>query len=354
MGTTLKVIHALKRFILTHDKEPTSVEVVRNWEVIERRYARIKRRRRNLVISGAAAAAMIPVGMWLLLSEQSGSHSSRENIEVYALRTQPSYGVNGASEVTIVMPDGSEVQARSEEAIVNHDADGNLSLNHERVAVSRDDDDDYNQLIVPYGCRSDLTLSDGSRIWINSNSRVVYPAKFEGERREIYLDGEAYLEVKTDKTMPFIVKTARMNVEVTGTKFNVFAYPCEKQSEVALAEGAVSVSNASSRQKLVPGQLISADRSGVLSAPHNGDVASRISWTKNLLVVDNESIETVLKRLNLYYGKRFDTDTDLSGIYLSGKLDMSGGLESILSSISFFLPIIFEEDGDSKYIVHYH
>lgn len=349
MDITRKVIDAMKRYILQQEVAPSADEIDMNWEEISERVKRAGRRRRLRIIIGAAAAAAVPLGLWYAWRLVAPMPPAKQKIEVYALRTPPSYDVSEDSIVTLVMSDGSEMQIRSDEAYVDHDAEGNLSLNHDPAPVCQKHGDNYNQLIVPYGCRSNLTLSDGSRIWINSGSRVVYPAKFEGDTREIYLEGEGYLEVKPDKTKPFIVKTARMNVEVTGTKFNVFAYPQEIRSEVALAQGAVSVCNEKSRQKMVPGQIVAADRSGTISQPHNGDVASRISWTRNVLVFDDDPIEAVLKRLNLYYGKKFVTSADLGNFHITGKLDMSGGLESILGSLSFSVPIVFEQVDDTSY-----
>lgn len=76
-------------------------------------------------------------------------------------------------------------------------------------------------MVIPRGKRSVLTFSDGSKVWVNAGTRVIYPTEFEKDKREIYVDGEIYIEVARDEERPFYVRTKDMNVRVLGTKFNV-------------------------------------------------------------------------------------------------------------------------------------
>ncbi len=95
----------------------------------------------------------------------------------------------------------------------------------------------YNEVSAAFGTRSMLTLDDGSRVWLNSGSKLKYPKDFSGRRREVFLTGEAYFEVESDVSRPFIVRTKRLNVRATGTRFNVNVSSIEKASQITLVEG---------------------------------------------------------------------------------------------------------------------
>ncbi len=100
----------------------------------------------------------------------------------------------------------------------------------------------YNEVSAAFGTRSMLTLDDGSRVWLNSGSKLRYPKDFSARRRrEVFLSGEAYFEVQSDASRPFIVHTKNLNVRATGTRFNVNASSIEKTCQVTLVEGKVTV-----------------------------------------------------------------------------------------------------------------
>ena len=100
-----------------------------------------------------------------------------------------------------------------------------------------------NTITVPAGQRVNLTLSDGTTVWLNARSEMVYPAVFSGAKREVKLDGEGYFEVKHDKESPFVVHTRKCDIEVLGTKFNVEAYSDSEEFSTSLMEGSVKVTD---------------------------------------------------------------------------------------------------------------
>lgn len=104
-----------------------------------------------------------------------------------------------------------------------------------------------------------LTFSDGSKVWVNAGTRVIYPTEFEKDKREIYVDGEIYIEVARDEERPFYVRTKDMNVRVLGTKFNVTAYESEPIRSVVLAQGCVQVETTQTPKAiLAPNQMFSS------------------------------------------------------------------------------------------------
>jgi ferric-dicitrate binding protein FerR (iron transport regulator) len=98
------------------------------------------------------------------------------------------------------------------------------------------------ETIVPLGAKSQLVLTDGTKVWLNAGSRLRYSSEYATRNREVELEGEGYFEVATNKAMPFEVKTSLLNVKATGTNFNVKAYPNDSVVEAILVEGRIEVS----------------------------------------------------------------------------------------------------------------
>jgi ferric-dicitrate binding protein FerR (iron transport regulator) len=122
----------------------------------------------------------------------------------------------------------------------------------------------YKEVFTSNGSRLVFNLDDGTKVWLNAGSSLKYPEKFTTLQRNVYLKGEAYFEVKSDKTKPFIVNTQSISVKATGTKFNVRAYLNQKESEVSLLSGKVSVSKSGTEDKamitlLQPNQHLAND-----------------------------------------------------------------------------------------------
>ena len=99
----------------------------------------------------------------------------------------------------------------------------------------------YNELDIPIGSKSKITLSDGTQIWLNAGSTLKYPSKFSDKKREIFFEGEAFFDVSKDKNRPFIVRTSEINIRVLGTKFNVKSYPEDNIIEATLVSGSIEI-----------------------------------------------------------------------------------------------------------------
>lgn len=157
-----------------------------------------------------------------------------------------------------------------------------------------------NILTVPRGGEYQLILSDGTRVWMNAASSLRYPTSFIKEKREVYLEGEAFFEVAKDDSHPFIVHTGRHSVEVVGTSFNISAYPNYKVY-TTLAEGKVKVKTATDYVLLSPNQqaVIEVD---------NDDITTRevpaclfTSWAKGIYEFRNTALEEIVAQLSRWY-----------------------------------------------------
>lgn len=176
-----------------------------------------------------------------------------------------------------------------------------------------------NKLVVPRRGEFNLTLADGTRVWLNSESELSYPPAFSGRERVVYLKGEAFFDVTTDRECPFVVKVNDLDVKVYGTQFNINTRR-EGVVETVLVEGCVSLDECGRETILHPGQKAEYDsRRGEMSV-EEVDVFPYVAWREGNFVFQNESLESIMDKLKLWYGldviyRQEETrDVRLSGI----------------------------------------
>lgn len=206
-----------------------------------------------------------------------------------------------------------------------------FSLNSQRdenvpiVAASKD-------VLVPTGKCMKLVLGDGSRVWVNSKSRLVYSSCFNDTERRVHLLGEAYFEVAHDPDRPFIVETQDFQVEVLGTVFNVRAYDDLHAFETSLVEGAVIVrsEHTSEQISLKPSERVTADSEGLKIGHFNKD---EFLWREGILSINNKTISEILPLLEQYFDVEFFVKGDFtaSNKRYTGKFRIQDGVEHILS-----------------------
>lgn len=192
-----------------------------------------------------------------------------------------------------------------------------------------------NKLVVPFGKRSQLTLADGSEVWLNSGTKLDFPSEFRGKSRDIYVDGEIYIDVAFDDNTPFIVHTGDMDVVVMGTEFNLTAYKEDGRKTIVLVEGKVRIeTNNNYQTELNPNEKIELNNNSV--SKERVDVAEYISWKDGMLVFNSTPMSDILKRIGRYYNVEFEKaqDITLNDKNFSGKLFLSNSLDSVMTSIS--------------------
>lgn len=199
----------------------------------------------------------------------------------------------------------------------------------------------YNSLFNPRGSKViTLALSDGTKVWLNSESSLRYPTAFTGRTREVEITGEAYFEVAHDAAKPFYVKKGDMNVQVLGTHFNVNAYEDEEAIKVTLLEGSVSVQQTTgNKQSLIikPGQQASVIN-GQMSILNGLDLDEVIAWKEGQFISTNTDISTIMRQIARWYDVEVvyqDKITDKYTVHVSREvpvsklfqfLEMSGGV----------------------------
>lgn len=166
----------------------------------------------------------------------------------------------------------------------------------------------YQETSTPYGAQSQITLADGSKVWLNSGSKLRYPMSFSGNERVVNLTGEGYFQVESDKTHPFIVKTADISVRATGTAFNVCAYKTDSVVSVVLAHGKVST-NLSKIHQLVylePNQKLDYNKITGKYSINDCSTYQWCSWKDGILMFKDVPLEYIFKRLGQLYNIDFE------------------------------------------------
>ena len=202
---------------------------------------------------------------------------------------------------------------------------------------------------VPAGNRSKLLLPDGTTIWLNSNTRLRYPLTFADGKREIMLDGEAYLKVAKSKE-PFIVKTNKYNVQVLGTTFSVTAYAADSVFQTSLYEGRIKVfDNNKASVYLSPGET-AYSQGGSLYVTNTKD-SDEYRWTDGLICVTDKQFSEIMQ----IFERTFDVqivmnDSLLSKLRYNGKFRILDGVEHALKVLQNDYPFVYRRNIDDNVI----
>lgn len=204
----------------------------------------------------------------------------------------------------------------------------------------------YNTLDNPRGSRVvDMTLADGTHIWLNAGSSVTFPVAFTGSERNIQLKGEAYLDVSHNADKPFIVQTGDLVIRVLGTGFNVDAYEGAEPVKVTLLKGAVKLSNKNASSLLKPGQQASIK--GQIRVSNDVDLDDVLAWKNNKFTFDNSTIQQIMRQLERWY----DIEVVYQGVPTTetfvGSISRDVKLSQILSLLSETNAVHFEQQGKS-------
>lgn len=210
---------------------------------------------------------------------------------------------------------------------------------------------ELNKLVVPYGKRTNMTLSDGTEVWLNSGTQLDFPSKFTGDKREIYVNGEIFIEVAHNSRIPFVVHTRGMDIYVQGTAFNISAYQDDNRKTVVLVEGKVKIETTGNyTAELLPNEKLEITDNDITKESVN--VLKYISWTEGLLEFDETPVSEILRKIGRYYNVQFESDEEitLNDKTCSGKLFLSNNLDSVMTSVSVLSSTIYQRENNIIYI----
>lgn len=257
----------------------------------------------------------------------------------------------------LIRANGENIVLKDDKSVLQYQADGKLVVNNDTLIayISKPSIAAMNQLIIPYGKTSELLLSDGTKVFLNAGSRLIYPENFTSKSREVFLEGEAFFEVKRDQSHPFLVQVEDIRIKVMGTKFNISAYSSDNLIETALAEGKVIIeqNNAGLFEKgieLVPDQLASFDRTTRKIDIKAVDTDNYTLWTKGILKFESADLNRIVKQLERYYNIRFQiSDPLLRDLRISGKLQLKEDKEETCERVARAASVRIVKKGDDLY-----
>lgn len=274
-------------------------------------------------ISAACVLLVALISFWIIKERQA--HPSEQFMEI-AAEFSP-----GSNKAVLQLADGQIIELSSD----HHGVVVGETLSYDDGSLLTDALAEQQMDLVlstPKGGQYQVTLSDGTKVWMNASSKLIYPNAFRGTKREVELEGEAYFEVVENKEKPFIVKTASETVEVLGTHFNVSAYQDEITSSVALLEGSVKVVLPNDFEKLIhPGQQ--AITQGFQMSVQEINTEEVVAWKNGEFMFNNEKLESVMRKLARWYDLEIEVLPSLRESSIWGSISRYDDFSKVLAVI---------------------
>ncbi|MEE1945829.1 FecR domain-containing protein [Pedobacter sp. KR3-3] len=267
----------------------------------------------------AAVAFLILVGSYLLLTQLPKHESFSKTTQI-----SKTYDIApGSNKAILTLANGQSIALKNEkdEKLIYQWLDSGATTT---VA--------YNTITTPRGGQFQLTLPDGSRVWLNAASSISFPTAFTGKERRVETTGEVYFEVAKEH-LPFIVSTAGQEVEVLGTHFNINAYADEGQIKTTLLEGSVRIAASADHKTrlLKPGQQAVFMPSGQFVAIQEADTEMAVAWKNGFFKFDKQNIQSVMRQISRWYDIEVVYQGNLPDDEYVGKIKRSANVSGVLN-----------------------
>jgi transmembrane sensor len=307
------------------------------------------KRKRLIPIRGIAAAAALlicAVAIWFYVKPEHGNKSTHTIVQ----HDIPS----GGNSAVLVLSDGSVVDLNKNatnstlgQDVVNDLKSGRITYR----SSERNAHPVYNTIKTPRGGQYQVVLPDGTKVWLNALSSVTFPVSFNGDKRNVKIEGEAYLEVFKNRKQPFEVEINGMKVEVLGTHFNVNAY--DDLLKTTLLEGSVKVSNIYKTVVIKPGQQASVgvrQRSIDINQVNTDEV---IAWKNGYFNFADESLESIMHKVALWYNVEVDYESpELKKLRFMGIISRSRNLSEVLNIMKLTGNVNFKIENRRLLVMH--
>lgn len=295
-------------------------------------------RRLLTIYASMAAAALVLICAWVLMQNNDSSEWLPAEI-ASVMQREENYG----DDVILLLDDQERVVIEEEGSVIKYSQTGKtISINDTKsIELGTEEKVAFNTLMVPYGKRAQIALSDGSRVWLNSGSKFVYPSRFAGNVREVYLEGEGIFEVISNQEQPFLITARDHQIRVLGTVFNVSNYPDEHCITTVLKSGRVQVDYRSDDLfgrtrsiEITPGTKATYNKRSLEIETSEVRVESYFSWRDGVFVFKNDNLESIMKKLSRYYNVDIQIVSEsLRSQRFSGYLDLKDDVEQVIRII---------------------
>ena len=327
------------------EKRYDEVDVNMKWEDFKKRQQQGKRNIRVGVTVAASICLLIISGLWLWLGGAKEerivlAEQGRQNNVCLVLSTGEVVDISNVEQDEVKLDKGTKLYSGNRLEYVRPD-----SLHKKEL--------EFNQLIIPKGTFYHLVLSDGTKVWLNADSKIKYPVSFGKDKREVSLHGEGYFEVAKDSTRPFIVSTDKMDVKVLGTTFDVNTYEDEGKSFVVLVEGLVEVSAGKGESRIItPGHMAEVNMYDVQAKIRVSrcDTEHYVAWKNGNFSFRHASLTEILKRVSRYYDVTVIREEVFEEEYYTGDVSSDVPLESLLAVIESSTSVSFKVERKIVYV----
>lgn len=219
----------------------------------------------------------------------------------------------------------------------------------QNISIKLKPDNQFNKLSVPTGGSYQLTLEDGTVVQVNAASELSFPTHFKKHLRQVRLQGEGYFRVKSNPQSPFYVLLGTLNVQVTGTTFNIRAYEAEKNIRITLVEGSVNVREGQKvLATLSPGEQFTYQKTTGEYNTTQANISAITGWTEDKFVFRNEPIGTIMAELSRWYNVEISVSEDIQDIRYSGILSRKQPLTDILNILQLTNELDFKFYRDRR------
>lgn len=282
-------------------------------------------------VAAAVALLLLAGGAWRWYSR---SHTAMPVVNV-AAHTPVNDTTAGGNKAILILANGSAVTldstangllAQQGQTQVIRSAAGNLVYTSTAGASA---EPLYNSIITPKGVQYQVTLSDGTKVWLNASSALRFPASFTGANRQVALTGEAYFEAAINAEKPFVVVVDSMRVTVLGSHFNIMAYKEEKTINTTLLEGAVSVAGGNTTMLLKPGEQAQLGQQGNIRLVKKADIPAVMAWKNRLFWFEQDDIHTVMRQLSREYNIEVEIRGDIQR-HFTGSIPRDVNVSTVL------------------------
>ena len=311
------------------------------WNKIEKQIAPQRSRLSLRWIGYAASVMILVVAGWFAFQMSDNKDSVQEGKKV--ARITP-----GTQKAILHLDNGEQVVLADNNTVIVEDSLSGKIEQVDKTLVYQTEstvkEERLNVLEIPNGGEFQVTLADGSRVWLNAGTKLTYPIAFVGKERRVHLDGEGYFEVVRDENQPFIVEINGMEVKVLGTSFNLRSFAADNRSTATLVSGKIEVKTPTRHVELSPNQqadlVVGENKLDVREV----DAVVYGAWTKGKFVFRRERLETILDDVSRWYNVTvFYEQSRVKEILFSGIVERYADISETLKML--------EKTGKVSFIV---
>lgn len=321
--------------------DPEKLEQI--FRQIKIRKHQVRRKRQIRLFSSVAASIIILFSVFLYFNRQN------DGVEVV-----PGSSITvGKQMAYLVLPSGEKVvlQEHQQDTIMTGEGHRQIIVDNGRVQIGNSGPDsivteEYHVMEIPRGAEYNLTLSDGTRVWLNADSKLRFPVHFGTSKRYVELSGEAYFEVTRDEIRPFIVHTNDVDVKVLGTQFCIRNYT-DKPTLTTLVKGSVEVTDQTGWQSVLkPGQQTVT--SGGYTKVRNVETLYYTAWKDGYFIFENTPLNEIMEELSLWYNcQYFFQNPAAAELRITARLKKYDEIDVLLGILSKTNEIQMEKKGNA-------